>query len=141
MFGNDFFDILSEMFGTTSYRFQRPTLDQKPYKAYSTENGMILVVNTLGISKSDINVEMSRPLANGFRKINVSGKTKIPTINEENKIDLSIILKFQVEIQKINYEVKDGFTYIYIKVVDPEAPADDEFTKVNPLSDGEELDF
>jgi HSP20 family molecular chaperone IbpA len=124
MFDKNFFDALSDMFGLSSYKFTRPTLDQRPYKAYPKDDGLIIVVNTLGISKKDILVELTNNgLPNGFKLISITGATKIPQTGEENKISLELILKFNVEIEKISYEVKDGFTYIYIKV---ESPKEDE---------------
>ena len=51
MFFDDFDNLFSGMFN----RFRRPVLDQKYYSVYKKDKGYVIVFNTLGMDKDDIN--------------------------------------------------------------------------------------
>jgi len=112
----DFFDEFENLFKLTFSNFNRPVKDMQPYRYQKTENGYIFVINTLGIGKNDVSVEITSQKGDPYRSLRVSGKTKMEKINFENNVDLAIRLITDEEIEDVAYEVKDGLTIIYLKV-------------------------
>jgi HSP20 family molecular chaperone IbpA len=110
-FHRDFNDLFNLVFSN----FNRPVKDMQPYKVVRKENGIIFVLNTLGINRDDIFVEISNKKGDPYRYLNVKGSTVMEKIDFKNNVDFSIRLKFDDEITNLAYDVKDGLTVIYMK--------------------------
>jgi len=112
MFDDEFFDLFDGLWN----RFNRPVLDQRPYKAYEVEGkGFIIVCNTLGIAKENITVRIEKEKGSAYPILKIKGATNLDKINFKNSIDLGIKLKLGCDINSVNYEVKDGLTIIYLE--------------------------
>jgi len=121
-----FFDEFDQLFKLAFSNFNRPVKDMQPYRYEKTDNGFIFVVNTLGIGKDDISVQINTQKGDPYRYLHVKGATKMEKINFQNSVDLAIKLRIDEEIENLAYEVKDGLTIIYIKLkktVQPEITA------------------
>lgn len=118
----DFFDPfggfdreIDRLFKLAFNRFNRPVKDMQPYSFRQTDNGYTFVINTLGINKNDVSVEIKNKKGDPYRYLTVSGETKMEKVNFENNVNISIRLITDEEIEELAYEVKDGLTIVYIK--------------------------
>lgn len=122
---NDFDDLFDDFFSKAYSRWNSPVKDMQPFKAFYVDGkGYVVVCKTLGISKENIKVNVSKEKATNYRVLQISGESKLPKIDFENKVDLGIRLKFDDEIEEIQYDVKDGLTTIFIKLKEKEQPKD-----------------
>lgn len=108
-------NLLNDFFEKSNYFFNRPVKDMAPYSIYPAKSGYILTVNTLGISKDDLEIKLLKQKNSKDRQLSIQGKTKIDKLNFENSINLTLQLKFFEEIEDLTYECKDGLTLIYLK--------------------------
>jgi len=76
--------------------------------------GYFCVVRTVGIDPLDLTVELKD---NG---IIVDGKTEVEDSTYSQHVELPISKEIIINIEKITYKSKDGLTYIYLKVKQPE---------------------
>lgn len=113
---NDFFDEFADLFKLSFSNFNRPVKDMQPYRYERTENGFIFIVNTLGINKNDILVEINVQQGDPYRYLHIKGSTEMEKINFKNSVDLAIRLRITEDIEELAYEVKDGLTIVYIKL-------------------------
>jgi hypothetical protein len=135
-----FSDWASEIFGgpfTKDWlRFSRPIHEIDGYKVYPAKGnkyGLIVVVNTAGVSAKDITVTNSEA-----KTIRISGKTQVDAIGETNSVDVSLHINIRNDIQKIGHQTIDGFTYVYLlfkpkdegKRIDAVKTSADEFFEV-----------
>lgn len=99
------------------YFFSRPVKDMTPYKVIEKNGGLTIILNTLGISSEDIEVEAESANTNGNQYLKISGKTKDDITEKE----YSINIKFSVSklMKSIDWESKNGLTYLYVSFVDP----------------------
>jgi len=136
---DDFDDLFSQLFTGAYSRFNTPVKDMQPFKAFAVEDkGYVVVCKTLGISKENITVNLTKEKGTNFRLLKISGETNLEKIDFRNKVDLGIRLKFEEEIDSIQYEVKDGLTIIFIKTKQPEVK--DEI-KASYIEDSAGLDW
>lgn len=116
----DFFDEFdrefNKLFRLSFSNFNRPVKDMQPYRLTRTENGLIFTINTLGIDKEDIVVQIKTQKGDPYRQLHVKGTTKMEKINFENNVELAIRLGFEDEIEDVLYEVKNGLTVVYLKL-------------------------
>jgi len=115
-FFDDFENDFARLFKLSFSNFNRPVKDMQPYKLIKNENGYILILNTLGISKTDISVKISTERGDPYPYLRISGKTKMEKFELENTVDLSIRLIIEQEIEDVAFEVKDGLTIVYLKL-------------------------
>lgn len=134
MIFNDFFDLFANV-------FNRPVKDMAPYSVYKAKSGYIIVINTLGINKDDLKIDIikNNSMNKEYRILNIKGSTRIDKINFNNSVDLKLVLKFNEEIQEISYETKDGITLIYLKVSDINTTED--IMSAKYLTDTKDFDF
>jgi HSP20 family molecular chaperone IbpA len=111
----DFFDEFENLFKMTFNTFNRPVKDMQPYRFLKKENGYIFVINTLGISKEDLSVQINTEKGDPYRYLHIKGETKLEKFNFENRVELAIRLITNEEIENVAYEVKDGLTIVYLK--------------------------
>lgn len=100
--------------------FNRPVKDMQPYNIYKEDNGFIIVINTLGIGKDDLNIEIVRERGKAYPILKISGETNMERIAFQNNIKLGISLNIDEKIDELAYEVKNGLTIIYLKFEETE---------------------
>ena len=132
-FFNDFDNIFDRMWNN----FTRPVKDMYPYTAYKTDNGFIIVCNTLGIDKKDISVGIEKEAGCPFPILKIRGKTSLEKIDFENTVDLGIQLRFKAPVTSIKYDVRNGLTTVYLKVVEPDIPE----IVAEPIDDDDDFDW
>ncbi len=127
------FGDFDRFFDTVFNRFNRPVQDMKPFNAYQTDNGYIIVANALGIKKENISVRIENRQGSPYPILHIKGETKIEKINFHNSIDLALSLKLPAAIDEVQYQVADGLCTIFIKtkvekenVIDGHCLGDDE---------------
>jgi HSP20 family molecular chaperone IbpA len=129
---------INNLFKQVFSNFNRPVKDMQPYKVVRKDGGIIFVLNTLGISRDDLTIEIANKKGDPYRYLNVKGTTEMEKIDFSNKVDFSIRLLFDDEIKKLAYEVKDGLTIIYMKF---EEPKKIETVEARLLEEDEDLGF
>jgi len=108
----DFFDMLADEFF-----FNSSVKDMKPYVIYKKDGNYIIEVKTLGINEDDISIKLDDDV------LEICGETK----NEFSNIPFNIKLKLRMSdkvvnsLKEINYKVKNGLTYIYLKMIEPKS--------------------
>lgn len=98
----DFFDLVLG-------NWNRPMKEVSGYKTIETEKGYLLVVNALGINKSDLEIKLEG------NTLSIKGVTELKEIDFSN----SVSYKFKVgtdRLDSIEYDVKDGLAYIYLNI-------------------------
>jgi len=115
-FFDDFENDFARLFKLSFSNFNRPVKDMQPYKLIRTENGYILILNTLGISKNDLSVKIANEKGDPYPHLRVTGKTVMEKFKLENNVDLAIRLIIDEQIDDVVYEVKDGLTVVYLKL-------------------------
>lgn len=117
------FDDFNSIFERMYNRFSRPVFDQKPYSVYiQPGKGYIVVCNTLGVPKENIEVNIETPKGKAFPVLRIKGTGELPTINFHNEVDLGISLRFKDPIDDVSYSCNDGLTLVYIKTNTEETP-------------------
>jgi len=129
--------IFDEFFNLDFSIFNRPVKDQQPYSIYKQDRGYIVVINTLGINKDDIKVEIISERGKSFPVLKVTGATQMPKIGFENSVNLGITLNMKKDIDDLVYEVRDGLTIIYLRTKEEEK----ETITAKYLSEPEKFDF
>jgi HSP20 family molecular chaperone IbpA len=116
------FDFLSNF-----YSFNRPIKDMYPYRIVKKDDKIIIVLNTLGVSEEDINVDIEAGDIPNRQILKVGGKTH----DEIADMDYDINMKFAIskEIDKIDWGNLNGVTYLYIYFKEPTKPN----VKINKL--------
>jgi HSP20 family molecular chaperone IbpA len=117
---DSFDNELNKLFRLSFSNFNRPVKDMQPYKYIRTDNGFIFVINTLGISKTDVQVSVANDKGDPYPTLRVKGKTMMEKVQFENTVDLALRLVIDEEVEEVAYEVKDGLTIIYLKLKKPE---------------------
>lgn len=97
------------------YFFNRPVKDMTPYKMVEKEGKLVIILNTLGISPKDIDVEVEDGTNIQFLKI--SGKTKNQMSDKEYSINMTFSVKKPME--SVNWQSEDGLTYLEVKFLEP----------------------
>lgn len=89
--------------------WNRPVMEVKGWKSIPTDNGYVIIANTLGIEKKDIKINLDG------KTLTLEGKTEVKEIDFTNTVkyrwDLSNLI---TRIENIEYEVKNGLVYIDI---------------------------
>lgn len=109
------FNEFDSLFSKVWNNFSRPVADQYPFKTIKKENGYVIVCNTLGLAKEDVQVNIESKKGSPYPILKVSGETAIENISFQNKVNLGIQLRMEQEIESVKYEVKNGLTTIFIK--------------------------
>lgn len=113
----DFFDDFNSIFNALTNRFNRPVREVNGFTVFkSPGKGFVVVCNTLGINKDDLKVGIEKQKGRAFPILKVKGSTTIENIGFKNSVDLAIELKFDSEIENINYKMENGLTIVYIKL-------------------------
>lgn len=100
-------------------RFTRPVKDMSPYKVIHDTNKITIVVNTLGLSKDDVKVDLDAD-----KVLTIKGETTLDDITFNNIVNIGLSLaSLKQEIESIDYTVKDGLTYVNVNLREREKPA------------------
>jgi HSP20 family molecular chaperone IbpA len=111
--------------------FNRPVKDMQPFQPMRVENGFIVVINTLGIDKEDIMVEIKNKKGSPYKYLHITGKTKMEKINFENNVDLAISLNIEDDIAELTYNVKNGLTIVFLKTAEPKVELEAKFVETD----------
>ena len=109
------FDFMND-----DYFFNRPVKDMTPYKVIKKDGKTIVVLNTLGISPDDIKVQVEAGELS-TQILHVSGKTRNDLCGKD--YDINMKLAIRKPIKKIEWESKDGLTYLTLIFTEPEKPS------------------
>lgn len=111
----DYLDFLFD-----NYFFNRPVKDMTPYKIVEKDDEMVIILNTLGVNPDDIEVTADNGDTDYPLYLKICGKT----MNKVTEKEHSISMKFAVakSIKDVEWESKDGLTYLHVKFVEPEKP-------------------
>jgi HSP20 family molecular chaperone IbpA len=100
-----YFNYFDELFKS----WDRPVKEAKGWQSTETDYGYVIVANVLGIDKENIKLELNKST------LSLVGKTEVKEINFTNSVSYSWdISNIIVEIEKIEYQVKNGLVYIQI---------------------------
>lgn len=114
-----FADLFS--FEPSKYFFNRCGIyDMHPYRYAEKDGNLVIILNTLGIDSQDIHIEPEIGDREYTQYLRISGKTKNPITDEEHSINMRFG-SYQ-EISNVEYESKDGLTYLQIKFNEPVKP-------------------
>lgn len=103
------------------YRFTRDIKDMNPYEIINDKNQLTIVHNVVGLGKDDIEISVERDKYNDY--LTISGEKKNETTNKIYKVDSRFIINLdEIDENGIEYKVKDGLLYIFIKLKKPEQP-------------------
>jgi HSP20 family molecular chaperone IbpA len=131
---NEFDDLFSGIFN----RFRRPVMDQKYFKVFRKENkGYIILFNTLGMSKEDIEISVEKPKGSNYKVLHIRGEKDIEDVDFHNSVDMAVQLNFMEEIESTQYSVKDGLTRVFLKIKLPEKQQE----KITYIDDSTGLDW
>ena len=112
----DFFD-----FDFDRYFFNRSGLkDMHPYTAVEKDGKLVVILNTLGIDPKDIHVEAETGDNYFPQYLKISGKTMNPITEEEHSINMR--LGVRKEVAGVDWENKDGLTYLELSFAEPVRP-------------------
>jgi len=92
-----------------------------PYKIVQNGDNTTLILNTLGISPDDLEVEVVAGDQYFPQYLSVKGKTK----DELSDREYNTSMKFSVKkpINKIEWESRNGMTYLNLFFIEPEKPS------------------
>lgn len=76
--------------------------------------GVYAVVKCLGIAEEDIKVELKNDC------VVVQGKTKVKDVDYSQYVELPVSKEILANVEKIQYEAKDGLVFVYLKTKMPE---------------------
>jgi HSP20 family molecular chaperone IbpA len=112
----DFFD-----FDFEKYFFNRCGIkDMHPYRAVEKDGKLVVILNTLGIDPKDIHIEPEVGDTYFKQYLVITGKTMNPITEEEHSINMH--LGVRKEIGSIDWENKDGLTYLEVSFAEPIKP-------------------
>lgn len=116
-----FDDYFDDLFSKVWSNFSRPVLDQRPFNYYSCDKGYIIVVNTLGIDKSNLSVTLEKEKGRPYPVLKIKGETNLKKINFKNSVNIGIELKLDTEIKGLSYKCENGLTKILVETATPVA--------------------
>lgn len=110
LLGKDFFDIFNNEFF-----FNSTVKDMYPYASYKKNGDYIIEVKTLGVDENDISVKLEGNI------LEISGETKNGFSDKPFNVGLKLTIpdKTLAAIKEIEYKVKNGLTYVYLKMEEP----------------------
>lgn len=103
------------------YAFHRPMLERIGYYEMEKNGKLYLLVNALGISQDDVNVDVQPSEVHNRQVIKISGETYNQLFDKK----FSIRLTFNVykPMKKINKLVENGFLTLEIEFDEPVKPS------------------
>jgi HSP20 family molecular chaperone IbpA len=108
------FDSFFKDFDEIIKSWNRPIIESKGWKVIPNSNGYLVVANTVGVSKDNIKIELSKNV------LTLSGHTEVKDISFTNSVNYKWdVSEFGKQIIGIEYEVVDGLTYIEILTEKP----------------------
>lgn len=102
--------MTTDLFDLVFKTWDRPMKEVNGYRKISTDYGYLIVANALGINKDNLEIDLTR------ETLKIQGKTEIEDIDFTNSVNYQFYVGSKVyeEIDKIEYELKDGLAYISI---------------------------
>ncbi len=99
------------LFGNpTNLLFHNYTLDQKPVSWSNTDDGYRAICRTVGVNPDDVNIEV----VDGG--INLTGSTTVDGEEYSVSYFIPISSAIMAKVENIQYESKNGLTYIYLNL-------------------------
>ena len=101
----------------SSYLFNRPLGDSKPYKIVRDEKKSTIYFNAVGVSENDVKVEIIREHGNDF--LLISGDSR----NEKLNQSFTVSGRFQIDAERVNdidYSIADGILCVDVNFKEPE---------------------
>ena len=113
-------DFLNNFFSDIfSNSWNRPLLESKGLVAISTDKGIAIIANVAGIDPKDLSVELNGNI------LTIKGTTKAPEMLGDTSFSVNYSRGFYErtmgKIDSIDYEVKNGYIYVYINFKEPES--------------------
>jgi HSP20 family molecular chaperone IbpA len=101
----------TDLFDLVFKEWSRPVKEVKGYSVIKSDDGYVVVINALGISKEDLTIDLSG------KYLVVKGETKIEEIDFTNKVGYQFYVgDLEGDIDKVEYTLIDGFLYVDIKL-------------------------
>jgi len=112
----DYFDFLFD-----KYFFNRCGIyDMHPFRAVEKDGKLVVILNTLGVDPKDIHVEAEQGDYYYPQYLKISGKTINPITEEEHSVNMRFGI--HKEVSDVDWENKDGLTYLEVKFAEPIKP-------------------
>ena len=117
---NGFDELNALLAGWVDGSYYRPMKEVQRYRIYNVDDKCaILVANTIGVAKEDLQVKVSGDI------LTIKGETENPDTNDKSSVDYSFRLSKEKKVSKIQWKNADGFTYVYFYFEEPaEVPVD-----------------
>jgi HSP20 family molecular chaperone IbpA len=114
-----YFDDLFS-FDLDKYSFSRMTKDMHPYNFVEKDNKNFIVINALGISDKDINVEVSGTDYPNKQMLKVTGNTRNELLEQDNRINMTFYVYRPIE--SVTWETNNGLLELEISFKEPIKP-------------------
>ena len=98
------------------YTFHRPFYERVGYTVVEQDGGLLVLLNTLGVKKDDIKVDVL-PCSGATSCVIVEGKTHDEDVDEDFEIKIQFVV--HKPIKKIEWDTADGFTKIWVHFDEP----------------------
>lgn len=117
---NGFDELNALLAGWVDGSYYRPMKEVQRYRIYNVDDKCaILVANTIGVAKDDLQVKVSGDI------LTIKGETENPDTKDKSSVDYSFRLSKEKKVSKIQWKNADGFTYVYFYFEEPaEVPVD-----------------
>ncbi len=102
------------LFGWVDGTYYRPLKEVQRYRIFNIDdNTSILIANTIGVKKEDLEVKMVGDV------LTIKGETEQPDIEDKFSVNYSFRLSKEKKISSIEWKNADGFTYVYFHYEEP----------------------
>ena len=109
-----------DYFINDSYSFHRPMLERVGYFETEKDGKLFILVNALGVSKDNIEVDVQPTELQNKQLIKISGETHDETFDK----DFSVRIGFYVfkPMKSVDWTVTNGFLTLEIEFIEPVKP-------------------
>jgi HSP20 family molecular chaperone IbpA len=115
----DLFDFFN--FDRPSYIFNRVTKDMTPTYMIEKDGKVFVLLNALGISKEDIQVEVKSTDNQNVQHLVVTGKTHNDVFNKDYTINMTFVS--WKPMRTVEWDAKDGLVTIVVEYDEPAKPS------------------
>jgi len=96
----------------TNYSFHRPFYESQGWAATSTDDGVLIVLNALGVKKDDIEIKSTEEY------VSVYGKTHDEDINRDFEVSI-YYNDFRYPVDGVKWDTENGLLKIWVKLIEP----------------------
>jgi len=115
----DLFDFFN--FDRPSYIFNRVTKDMTPTYMIEKDGKVFVLLNALGISKEDIQVEVKSTDNQNVQHLVVTGKTHNDVFNKDYTVNMTFVS--WKPMRTVEWDAKDGLVTIVVEYDEPAKPS------------------